>query len=53
MENARPTVRALANGLMDVFPKLDDTKRRVALSSALSKRASRPRIRLAQEQFRR
>jgi len=34
MENRRPTVLELANGLlMDVFPKLDDTKRRVALST--------------------
>src|SRR2546429_174808 len=33
MDNRRPTVRELANGLMDVFPKLDDTKRRVALST--------------------
>ena len=33
MESARPTVRELANGLMDVFPKLDDTKRRIALST--------------------
>ncbi len=33
MEKARPTVPELANGLLDVFPKLDDTKRRVALST--------------------
>ena len=33
MENRRPTVRELVNGLMDVFPKLDDTRRRVALST--------------------
>jgi len=33
MEDRRPAVRELANGLRDVFPKLDDTKRRVALST--------------------
>src|SRR5690349_17086165 len=33
MENRRPTVRELASGLMDAFPKLDDEKRRVALST--------------------
>ena len=33
MKNRRRTVRELVSGLMDVFPKLDDTKRRVALST--------------------
>lgn len=33
MEDRRPTVRELAHGLMEVFPKLDDTKRRIALST--------------------
>lgn len=33
MEGRGPTVRELAEGLMDVFPKLNDTKRRIALST--------------------
>lgn len=33
MENGRPSVRELAAALMDAFPKLDDTKRRVVLAT--------------------
>jgi alkylmercury lyase len=33
MEGRRPTMQEIANGLLEVFPKLDETKRRVALST--------------------